>query len=115
MDYIFIENLKVQGRHGVMDVERKVEQEFEVSVKMGVDTKAAAASDNLADALNYAPVKDIIIRIIQNNSFYLIERLADTLTSEVLKDKRIVTIELSIRKTAVWDNGTPGITISRTN
>ena len=115
MDYIFIENLKVQGKHGVMDVERKVEQEFEVWVKMGVDTKVAAKSDNLADALNYAPVKDTIVSIIQTNSFYLIERLADTIATEILKDKRIASIELTVRKTAVWDNGVPGITITRSN
>jgi dihydroneopterin aldolase len=76
MDYIFIEGLKVHGKHGVMDVERKVEQEFEVSARMDVDTKTAAKSDKLGDALDYAPIKDQIVNIIQNNSFYLIEKLA---------------------------------------
>lgn len=115
MDYIFIEGLKVAGKHGVMEHERKVEQEFEISLKMGVDTAAAAQSDKLKDALDYAPVRDTIVHIIQTNSFYLIERLADTLCAEILKDKRIRTIELTIRKTAVWDNGVPGITIVRSN
>ena len=115
MDYIFIEKLKVQGKHGVGEAERKVEQEFEVAVKMGVNTKVAAKSDNLADALNYAPIKEKIIKLIQGKSVYLIERLADTITTEILQDKRIATIELTIRKTAVWDNGVPGITITRAN
>src|SRR6185437_5259687 len=113
MDYIFIEDLKVAGKHGVMDVERKVEQEFVIDVRREVDTKKAAQSDDLADALDYAPVKEKIIEIIKNNSFYLIERLADTLCAEILKDKRITKVELTIRKTTVWDNGVPGVTITR--
>ena len=115
MDYIHIEGLKVEGKHGVGEMERKVEQEFEISVKMGVDTKVAATSDKLADALDYAPVKDNIVNVIQGKSFYLIEKLADTIATEILKDKRITKVELTIRKTAVWDNGVPGISITRTN
>ena len=114
MDYIHIEDLKVRGKHGVMDIERRLEQEFEVSVKIEVDTAPAVKSDNLADALDYAPVKDTIINIIQSENFYLIEKLADTIASELLKDKRIVKVELSIRKTGVWNNGVPGVTIMRT-
>jgi dihydroneopterin aldolase len=113
-DSIFIEGLKVQGKHGVMEQERKVEQEFEIDVRMEVDTKVAAQSDKLAHALDYAPVKERIVEIIQTNSFYLIERLVDTIAAEILKDKRISKVELTIRKTAVWDNGVPGITITRT-
>jgi dihydroneopterin aldolase len=114
MDYIFIEGLKVLGKHGVMAQERKVEQEFVIDVRIEVDTKKAAASDDLKDALDYAPVKEKIIQIIQTKSFYLIERLADTLCVEILKDKRITKVEMSVRKTAIWNNGTPGITIVRT-
>jgi len=114
-DYIFIESLKVAGKHGVTEAERNVEQEFEISVQMEADTKAARQSDKLAEALDYVPIKEKIIEIIQSNSFYLIERLADTLCAEILKDKKITKVELTIRKTAVWDNGVPGITITRVN
>lgn len=115
MDYIFIEGLKVNGKHGVMAHERVVEQEFQIDVKMEVDTTAAAQSDNLPDALDYSPVKEKIIEVIQTNSFYLIEKLAETIVVEILNDTRIGEVELTIRKTAVWDNGVPGITITRAN
>ena len=115
MDYIFIEGLRVAGKHGVGEAERKVEQEFEISAKMGVDTLRAAQSDKLEDALDYSPVKKKIIEVIQTNSFYLIEKLADTLCQEILKDKRIRTIELTVKKVAIWSNGVPGVTITRSN
>ena len=103
------------GKHGVGEAERKVEQEFEIWAKMEVDTAQAAQSDELEDALDYAPVRDTIVRVIQTKSFYLIEKLADTLCREILKDKRIRTIELTVKKVAIWTNGVPGVTVVRSN
>lgn len=115
MDYVYIENLRVHGKHGVMERERHVEQEFEISAVMECDTAQAAGSDNLADALDYAPVREKIVNIVQGNSFYLIERLGETICQEILKDARIRSVELTIRKPEVWDNGTPGLRMTRTN
>lgn len=115
MDYIFIENLKIAGRHGVMEHERHVEQEFEISATMECDTAQAAGSDDLADALDYAPVREKIVKIVQGNSFYLIEKLGETICQEILKDARIRSVELTIRKPEVWDNGTPGLRMTRIN
>ena len=115
MDYIFIEGLRVAGKHGGGEAERKVEQEFEIWAKMAVDTAQAASSDKLEDALDYAPIRDTIVKIIQTNSFYLIEKLADTLCTEILKDKKIHQVELTIKKVAIWTDGVPGVTITRSN
>lgn len=113
MDYIFIEGLKINGKHGVMDHERKLEQEFEISATLGCDTAKPGESDDLNDALDYAPVRDTIVRVVQGNSFYLIEKLGEVICQEILKDKRIGSIELTVRKTAVWDNGVPGVRMTR--
>lgn len=114
MDYIHIDNLVVRGKHGVMPRERKVEQEFRIDLKLGVGSAAKAAkSHKLGDAVDYQPVKEIIVAIIEGNNFYLIETLAETIATAVLKDKRIKTLELTIRKPEVWDNGVPGLTIVR--
>lgn len=114
MDYIHIKNLKIRGKHGVYEEERKVEQEFELHLKLGVgDTSAAAVSGNLEDAVDYVPIKQEIEKIIQEKSFYLIETLADTIARMVMKDQRIKTLELTINKPEVWDHGVPGLTIFR--
>ena len=115
MDYIHVDKLIVRGKHGVMPRERVVEQEFEISLKLGVDdTSVAAKSEKLADAVDYGSIKDSVSSIVESNSFYLIETLAHAIAGEVLKDKRIQTLELTIRKPEVWDNGIPGVTILRT-
>ncbi len=114
MDYIHIEKLIFRGKHGHFEKERRVEQEFAVSVKLGVDTLIAAKSDTLADTIDYGEVKNKIQTILEGNSKYLLEKLAEEIAQKILEDVRIKTVELTIQKPEVWDNGLPGVTISRT-
>ena len=114
MDYIHITNLFFSGKHGVHDTERKVEQEFSIEVKLGFDTAKAGKSDKLADTVDYGDIKNKIQKVIRGSSRYLIETLAEDIAHEILEDKRIQSSEVTIKKTAVWDNGVPGVTVFRT-
>ena len=113
MDYIHISNLVFRGKHGYFAKERRVEQEFALSIKLGVDTAKAGASDKLADTINYMEVRDTIQSVIEDGSKFLIETLAEEIVQKVLEDKRIQTVELTIQKPEVWQNGVPGVTIVR--
>ena len=115
MDHLNIDNLSFRAKHGVSAKERRVEQEFAVSVKLGVDTSKASITDELKDAVDYQEVKNIIASVIEGSSRYLVEKLAEEIAARVLKDKRIKTIEITVRKPEVWDNGIPGVTIFRAN
>ncbi|OGG47545.1 dihydroneopterin aldolase [Candidatus Kaiserbacteria bacterium RIFCSPHIGHO2_01_FULL_49_13] len=114
MDYIHIDNLFFSGKHGVYSKERKVEQEFLISIKIGFDTSASAKSDTLKDTVDYQKTKDIVSSVIKGKTRYLIEALAEDIASQILEDNRIKSVEVVIKKTAVWDNGVPGVTIVRT-
>lgn len=113
MDYIHIEKLLVRGKHGVHPRERVVEQEFEISLRLGVDTKDATISDVLKDTVDYQPIREMVISIVEGNTYYLIEKLAEHIATSVLEDKRVLLVEVNIRKPEVWDNGVPGVTITR--
>lgn len=114
MDYIHITDLFFRGKHGAYAKERKVEQEFLIEVKLGFDTTKAATSDKLADTVDYGDVKNKIQEVIEGSSRYLIETLAEDIATKILEDTRIESAEIKIKKTAVWDNGVPGVTIVRT-
>ncbi len=114
MDYIHIDKLKVRGRHGVGARERNVEQEFELSLRFAVgDTRHAAESHKLSDAVDYQPIKNAVLAIVGGKSCYLIETLAERIAVKVLEDKRIRSVELTIKKPQVWEDGVPGLTIQR--
>lgn len=113
MDRIFIENLSFFGKHGVSEKERSVEQEFLIDVAAEFGTAAAAASDALTDTVNYSDFAAIAREAVEENSFFLIERLGERIARRILEDARIVKVEVTVRKPAVLANGVPGVTIIR--
>lgn len=115
MDHIHIDDLLFRAKHGVYAKERRVEQEFAVSVSLAVEAPLAGTSDTLKDAVDYQNIKQIIQEVLEGTSRYLIETLAEEIATRILQDKRIKTVRLSIRKPEVWDNGIPGVTIERNN
>ena len=60
MGLIEIEGMHFYGYHGHFEVEPVVRNEFLVDVSVENDCAAAAASDNLDDALNYQAIYDLI-------------------------------------------------------
>lgn len=115
MDKIFIENLHISGRHGVLDHERSYEQKFLVDISANFDTRPGAKSDKLVDTLDYAKLRDIARDTVKSqSSVYLIEKLADTIAHEILtKDARIRSVTITIRKPSIFPTGVPGVTITR--
>jgi len=113
MDKIFIEHLAVRGKHGVSDEERSREQEFMLDIEIEFDTKAAAESDDLAGTVDYDSFRASAKEIAEGSSFHLIEKLADTIAQNILEDKRIAGVKISVRKSEMYSDCTPGVTIVR--
>ena len=115
MDYITIDDLRIQGAHGHYEHERQVEQEFLISLKVGVDAKEAGKSDSLADTIDYDKLRGIIEDVFKGKSHYLIEALAEEIAEKILQETPAKEVTISIQKTAVWPNGVPGISLTRAN
>ena len=113
MDRVFLNGLSVLGKHGVMERERHVEQEFLLDIEARFDTRAAAESDAIDDTLDYVRFRDIAESVIKGESHYLIERVADRIAARILEDLRIQQVSVTIRKPAVLPSGVPGITVER--
>lgn len=114
MDTIFIENLQVIGKHGVLGHEWSHEQCFLVDIKVDTDTTLASETDDLNESINYVDLCEVAQRVIQGDSVYLIEKLAAQIAQEILKDIRAERVSVTIRKPSVLPNGVPGVTIVRT-
>ena len=114
-DRIFISGISLYGKHGVEPVERENDQEFIIDVAAYLDMQKAAASDDLHDTFDYMPVAGMIEEVVKQNSFYLIERLANAIAERILADERITKVEITVKKPAALKrNGLPGVTIVRT-
>ena len=114
MDYITIDNLRINGAHGYYEHERNAEQEFVLSLRIGIDGRNAAESDALSDTIDYDLIRTIAENVFKGKSRYLLETLAEEITQEILKETIAQEVSISIQKTGVWSNGIPGISITRT-
>lgn len=115
LDKVFIRDLLVRGIVGINPDERKNRQDVLVNVTMWVDTRPAAASDDIADAANYKTVSKALIRHIEQGQPFLVERLAADLARICFEtDGRIQAVELTVEKpTALRFARSVGLTIYR--
>jgi dihydroneopterin aldolase len=114
MDYITIDDLRIHAAHGHYEHERRVEQEFLVSLRVGVANRKAASSDTLADTIDYDVLREIVEGVFKSEPHYLLEALADEIAQKILAETPAREVSISIKKTAVWPNGVPGVSITRT-
>jgi 7,8-dihydroneopterin aldolase/epimerase/oxygenase len=97
-DRIALTGLRAIGRHGVLPQERATGQEFIADAVLFLDTRAAAAADDLALTVDYAGLATRIARIISGEPVTLIETLAQRLADECLVDPRVRQAEVTVHK-----------------
>jgi 7,8-dihydroneopterin aldolase/epimerase/oxygenase len=97
-DYVSIRDLGVAAVIGVHPWEREIEQTLVVSVKMAADVAKAAASDELADALDYSAVAATIATVLRDGKFRLIETAAERIAGRLLADFPLSWLRLELRK-----------------
>jgi len=110
---IFVENLTVVGKHGVMQHEWSHEQQFLVDISIDVDDLFGTITDKIEDTINYVRICTIAREVIEGESVYLVEKLAENIAHKILEDTRITNVIVTIRKPSVLPSGVPGVTISR--
>jgi dihydroneopterin aldolase len=86
MDKITLKNMKFYSYHGVLDFEKKDGQYFFIDAEIYFDTSKAGVSDNLEDTVDYSKVFEEIRRITEENSFDLIEKLANEIANSILRN-----------------------------
>ncbi len=115
MDRLRLERIRASGRHGVYAAERERPQPFDIDVTLRIDLRRAAASDDIADTVDYARLHTRIVRIVETTSYALLERLTARLFEEIFDDPRVRSAEVAIAKPALLDGATPSVTMKRTN
>ena len=112
-DYVSIRDLAVSAVIGVHPWEREIEQTLVVSVDIAADVAKAAASDELADALDYSAVADTIATVLREGKFRLIETAAERVAGRLLADFALSWLRLELRKPIATGAYTAVITIER--
>lgn len=97
-DRIELRGLTVRGNHGVFEHERTDGQDFVVDVTVWLDLAAAAASDDLADTLDYGALAQQAADVVAGPPRNLIETVAAEIADGVMTDQRVHAVEVVLHK-----------------
>lgn len=84
VDIIRISGIRSYGHHGALPEETRLGQRFTVSLELEVDTRPAAAKDDLKLTVDYAAAIRTVEEQLKGKPVYLIETLAQQIAARVL-------------------------------
>ena len=98
MDRVLIEGLQVEALIGVYDHERDAPQPLLFDLELSFDNRVPAASDAVADTVDYAAVCEAVWRFASAQRPQLLETLAEGLAGELLRGFAVAMVRVRIRK-----------------
>jgi dihydroneopterin aldolase len=116
-DRIELRGLRVRAVCGVLPEERERSQPFEFDIDVYTDLADAAASDDLADTVDYGMLCALVAGIADNERFELLERFAGRVAEALLATGPVDAVTVVVRKLrppVPEDLDTSGVRIHRT-
>ena len=97
-DQIQIKDLLLRTIIGINAEERRNRQDVLINVVLYADTRAAGASDEIEDAVNYRTITKRVIKRVEESKFYLVEKMAAEIAAICLEDPRVEAVDVRVEK-----------------
>lgn len=97
-DELSVTGIECFAHHGVFDFERREGQVFLVDLVLGFDTRAAAASDDLADTVNYGSLALDVKAAVERDPVDLVETVVQRIADVCLADRRVEWARVTLHK-----------------
>ena len=111
-DRIIIDDLHLTTSIGVTDAERATAQRILISVEMETDTRTVGKTDRLEDTTNYSSVAESV-RTLAKSARNTIEKLAEDIAEEVLRQPLVEAVTVTVKKFALKDAVATRVVIER--
>jgi dihydroneopterin aldolase len=98
MDIVYIRDLRIETVIGIYEWERRVRQTVILDLEMATDVARAAATDSIADALDYKAVAKRVIAFVEGSRFQLVETLAERVAEVVIGELGVPWLRLQVNK-----------------
>jgi dihydroneopterin aldolase len=114
MDIIFLNNLRIDTIIGIFDWERKVKQTLFFDIEMATDIRKAAASDDIAHALDYKSISKAVIQFVEQSDYQLVETLAEKVAELIMQNFNVAWVRIRLNKKGAIRQATDvGVIIER--
>ncbi len=97
-DRLSVSGIECFAHHGVFEFEKREGQIFIVDLVLGFDTRAAAASDDLADTVDYGGLVAAVKGCVERDPVDLIETVAQRIADTCLAADRVEWVEVTLHK-----------------
>ncbi|MDR2567296.1 MAG: 2-amino-4-hydroxy-6-hydroxymethyldihydropteridine diphosphokinase [Bifidobacteriaceae bacterium] len=98
LDVIELNGITAFGYHGALPEERRNGQIFRVDVRLHLDFRAPAETDDLSKTVDYAEVARLIAGILGGRPYNLLETVASQIAEAILEDDRVELVEVAVHK-----------------
>lgn len=98
LDQLAVSGIECFAHHGVFPDERREGQRFVVDLVLGVDTRPAAASDDLHDTVDYGSLTMAVKTAVESDPVDLIEVVAQRIADVCLLVGRVEWARVTLHK-----------------
>mgnify|MGYP003955684061 FL=1 len=98
MGIIRLNNMNFYGYHGVYDFEKEQGTNFEIDLELFTPLTKSSKSDNIKDTINYEDVYEQVKKAFGSKSYFLLEKLADSISRSIFEEHKIDKLIIRVRK-----------------
>lgn len=98
LDQIAVLGISARGRHGVLAHERALGQRFTIDVVLHLDTRPAAAADDLRLTAHYGDLAAQVVAVVGGEPVELVETLAQRIADVALGSPAVVAADVTVHK-----------------
>jgi dihydroneopterin aldolase len=97
-DVLRLEGMRFFGHHGCLADERSAGVHLDVDVEVRTDTRGAARTDRVEDTIDYARLVEKCRRVVEDDSYHLVETVAERLAEGLLEEPRVASVRVRVAK-----------------
>jgi dihydroneopterin aldolase len=97
-DQLAVRGIEIFAHHGVLDSERRDGQTFLVDLVLDLDTRPAAAGDDLSRTVDYGALVPEVVAAVEKDPVDLIETLAQRIADVCLSHDQVVSVDVTVHK-----------------
>lgn len=114
MDRVLIEDLRLEATIGIFEWERRIHQRLVLDLELATDAARAAASDDIADALDYKAITKRVRALVESSTWQLVESVAEAVATLLADEFGVRWVRVAVRKPgAVTGAKNVGVVIER--
>lgn len=98
LDKIHIRDLRARCILGIFPEEREKPQEITLNITLWADLREAAVSDSIDDTVDYKQVKQQVLALVENSTYFLVEKLAQEVADICLCAPRVERVTVTLDK-----------------